>query len=280
MTRPPKSNPAEPNLLVIGIAATVLALAIVLGFMVLNGSLSGNGEPDPGGTAATIQRETPTATPETPVPSPSAAPGEEQPPEATPVPSPSPAPGEEQPLEPTPEPAVQAPVPAMNLQSVGPDDRFIVTKFGIDAPLSFRVVGEDGQLGNPDGSDDVAYYNFSAWPGYGGGPGVGGNAVFAGHVDSGFAPCRYGTVQPPCEAVLWDLNKLVVGDEITIRIAGVSYRYGVTSNEAVDETADWAPIFASTAQESITVVTCGGDFNPQTHNYDKRQVVVAARLPD
>ena len=59
---------------------------------------------------------------------------------------------------------------------------------------------------NPNGSDDVAYYNFSAWPGKGGAPGQGGNSVFAGHVDSGRAPCKNGTVPPPCEAVFWDIG--------------------------------------------------------------------------
>jgi LPXTG-site transpeptidase (sortase) family protein len=109
---------------------------------------------------------------------------------------------------------------------------------------------------------------------------MGGNAVFAGHVDSGFKPCHNGTVKPPCEAVLWDLNKLANGDEIDVTVSGVTYQYSVASNQPVsDEGGDWASILASTPQEQITIITCGGDFNPQTHNYDKRQVVTAVRLP-
>lgn len=100
----------------------------------------------------------------------------------------------------------------LNMTSVGADDRFIIEKFGVDAPLTYRSVGLDGAMPNPDGPDDVAYYDFSAWPGKGGAPGKGGNAVFAGHVDSGAKPCRNGTVPPPCQAVLWDLNGLKVGD--------------------------------------------------------------------
>jgi sortase (surface protein transpeptidase) len=83
---------------------------------------------------------------------------------------------------------------------------------------------------------------------------------------------------PPCAAVFWDLAKLNLEDEIDVTVEGVTFRYSVTSNEAVGEDASWASIFATTVDESITVVTCGGDFNPQTRNYDKRQVVTAVRI--
>jgi hypothetical protein len=186
------------------------------------------------------------------------------------------------------EPAVEAtidlsrPTPAavvdQNITSVSAGDRFLISKFGIDAPLSYKVVGPDGQMPNPDGPDDVAYYNFSAWPGKGGAPGKGGNAVFAGHVDSGAKACKNGTKPPPCEAVLWDLNSLKVGDEIEIKLAGVSYKYSVTSNQPVPaNNAPWDTIVGTTAQESITIITCGGDFNRDTHEYNNRQVVTASK---
>src|SRR5690606_28484228 len=96
---------------------------------------------------------------------------------------------------------------AENLQSLGENDRFLIPRFGVDAPLTYRAVGLDGVMPNPEGPDDVAYYDFSAWPGKGGRPGLG-NIVLAGHVDSGHVPCDNGTEPPPCTAVLWDLNNL------------------------------------------------------------------------
>ena len=169
-------------------------------------------------------------------------------------------------------------VAAENLTSVGPGDRFVISKFGVDAPLTYRKVGKDGQMPNPDGPDDVAYYDFSEWPGLGGGPGKGGNAVFAGHVDSGQKACKNGTVKPPCQAVLWDLNGLKVGDEIEVRVSGQSFKYRVTSNQPVPAaTGPWDQIVTATAQESITIITCGGDFNRETREYSNRQVVVAVR---
>lgn len=165
-----------------------------------------------------------------------------------------------------------------HLTSVGAEDRFVISKFGVDAPLTYRKVGKDGQMPNPDGPDDIAYYDFSEWPGIGGAPGKGGNGVFAGHVDSGQKSCKNGTVKPPCEAVLWDLNKLRAGDEIEVRVSGQSYEYRVTSNQPVPATTGpWDQIVSSTAEESITIITCGGDFNRETREYTNRQVVTAVR---
>ena len=158
-------------------------------------------------------------------------------------------------------------------------DRFVIAKIGVDAPLSYKVVGPDGVMPNPNGPDDVAYYDFSGFTGMGGTPGAGGNTVFSGHVDSGRVACKNGTVRPPCEAVLWDLSRLRLGDEIEVRLGGQVYRYRVTSNQPVGaESADWDRIVSSTAQESITIITCGGDFNRETGQYDSRQVVTAIRV--
>lgn len=167
----------------------------------------------------------------------------------------------------------------LNMTSVGPDDRFIIPKIGVDAPLTYRSVGLDGVMPNPEGPDDVAYYDFSAWPGKGGAPGIGGNALFAGHVDSGSKPCNNGTVPPPCQAVLWDLTNLKVGDEIQVRVNGETYTYSVVSNQPVDAaTGPWDEIVTATAKESITIITCAGNFNRETRSYSDRQVLVAERI--
>ena len=78
--------------------------------------------------------------------------------------------------------------------------------------------------------------------------------------------------------MLWDLSKVGVGDEIDVSVGGTTYRYSVVSTRSVPESSDWAPIVAATAKESITVITCGGDFNPATRTYDHRQVVKAERM--
>jgi hypothetical protein len=258
----PLSRTREPSLLLIGAVATVVALLVSFGTLALIDTSDGDG----GDSSRTVQ-----AAPEQTSETKEAASQTE---------APVPAPDAQRPAAQQ-DPVTQQPQPPtdLNLQAVSAEDRFVIPRFQVDAPLSFRVVAEDGRLEDPDGSDDVSYYNFSTWPGYGGGPGVGGNAVFAGHVDSGHAPCKNGSVPPPCTAVLWDLNKISEGDDIFVVVSGETYHYQVTSNQAVPEESDWAPIFASTEQESLTIITCSGDFNPQTRNYDKRQVVTAVRMP-
>jgi LPXTG-site transpeptidase (sortase) family protein len=164
-----------------------------------------------------------------------------------------------------------------NLTKLSGNDRIIISKFGIDAPLNLKTVGSDGQMPDPDTADDVVLYDFSAWPGLGGGPGTGGNAVLAGHVDSGRKACKNGTVKPPCQAVFWDVNKLKTGDEIEIKVNGQSFKYSVKANQAVSATTGpWEQIVSSTAEETITLITCGGTFS--NGEYNNRQVVTAVRL--
>jgi hypothetical protein len=164
---------------------------------------------------------------------------------------------------------------ADNLQSIGNGDRMLIPRFNVDAPLTYRAVGLDGIMPNPDGPDDIAYYDFTAWPGKGGRPGAG-NPVFAGHVDSGHVPCDDGTEPPPCTAVLWDLNNLALDDEIHVVVGNTRYKYAVTSNEPVDAASGpWDQIVSATAEPSLTIITCGGDFNRATGEYDKRQVLKA-----
>ena len=171
--------------------------------------------------------------------------------------------------------------PTGHWTDVGPDFTFVISKFGIEAPLTYRKVPSSGVMPNPDGPDDVAYYDFSDFEHFGGAPGLGGNAVFAGHVDSGSKACKNGTVPPPCEAVLWDLNLLEVGDIIEIHANGEVYQYEVQTNEPVSANlADgtWDQIVSSTEQETLTIITCGGDFNRETREYSNRQVVTATRV--
>ncbi|HEU0075998.1 MAG TPA: class F sortase, partial [Dehalococcoidia bacterium] len=122
---------------------------------------------------------------------------------------------------------------------------------------------------------------FSDFEHYGGAPGLGGNAVFAGHVDSGSKACKNGTVPPPCEAVLWDLNLLEPGDIIEIQANGEIYKYEVKTNQPVSASLNdgtWDQIVSSSEEETLTIITCGGDFNRETREYSNRQVVTATRV--
>jgi LPXTG-site transpeptidase (sortase) family protein len=147
--------------------------------------------------------------------------------------------------------------------------RFKIPSIGVDAPVTIRTVGSDGQMGVPNGRFDVVWYDFSAWPGLGGYPGDGGNAVFAGHVD----------YHPNYEAVFWDLHLVGAGDIIEVDLSnGNAVRYSVTSSESINPDADFSAYVSNTGEDTITIVTCQGTFNSATHQYDHRLVVRGTRI--
>ena len=232
-----------------GLAALVVIGILIVGFALSSGS-DDNGAGGTGPTGAQAQRS----------------------------PSPTSASGGLQTARPTPAATADLTQPtaeAENLQSIGDNDRMLIPRFNVDAPLTYRAVGTDGIMPNPDGPDDIAYYDFSAWPGKGGRPGAG-NPVFAGHVDSGHVACNNGSVPPPCQAVLWELNNLALEDEIHIVVDGTLYRFAVSSNEPVDAVSGpWDQIVSASAEPALTIITCGGDFNRETGEYTHRQVVKA-----
>ena len=40
--------------------------------------------------------------------------------------------------------------------------RMVIPRIGVNAPVNVRVMGADGAMGNPNGKDDVIWYDFSA----------------------------------------------------------------------------------------------------------------------
>ena len=168
------------------------------------------------------------------------------------------------------EQAVAAPTETASPTPVADIERLIIPAISVNAPVTPRTVDRDGRMPSPDGPQDVIWYDFSALPGLGGRPGAGGNTILAGHVDyHGYGP-----------AVFWDLRNVKQGDEITVRLRdGSEYKYTARSNRIVDPAAaSFNEIVASTTEESLTVITCAGDFDPATRNYDMRRVVWAVRV--
>jgi LPXTG-site transpeptidase (sortase) family protein len=156
------------------------------------------------------------------------------------------------------------------------DDRLVIPKAHVNAPITLKVVpAEGGYLASPNGPYDVVFYDFSAWPGIGGYPGIGGNPIFSGHVD--YHDCGQGVA---CTAVFWDLDLLSPGDTIEVHLKGTTYTYRVTGSldMKADDADTWSQVIKSTAKESITLITCGGDFNRATREYDTRHIVTGERV--
>lgn len=156
--------------------------------------------------------------------------------------------------------------------------RMRIPSLKIDAPLSTRPVPEGGQMPNPYGPDDIAYYDFSAMRGYGGFPGAGGNAVFAGHVDEA-AHLDYAGLDYLGPGVFFNLRNIDRGDIIEIDVGNGPVRYKVRWVREVElEDGDWRNILGSNVSiDSITLITCGGNFSTASRSYTSRTVVRAER---
>lgn len=149
------------------------------------------------------------------------------------------------------------------------NDRLVVARLGIDAPVNTQDVGADAKMGVPLGHDDVLRYNFPLFEGYGGYPGNGGSTLISGHVDY----YQYGL------AVFAPLRDVAYGDVIEYhRGDGIVVYYAVDWYADLPPNTDWNALAINTATDSIALITCNGEFNFETRSYDHRRVVHASIL--
>jgi LPXTG-site transpeptidase (sortase) family protein len=142
--------------------------------------------------------------------------------------------------------------------------RLVIPSAKVNAPLQTKGLNARNEMENPDGKDNVAWYNFTARPGFGS------NAVFSGHVD-------WYTGE---KGVFWHLRDVKEGDEIVLKLSdGMELKYRVTRNDVYKTTeTPVAEIVGETAQEVITLITCDGTFNKNTQDYSNRRIVRAERI--
>lgn len=177
--------------------------------------------------------------------------------------TPSPTP---KPHTPTPAPTV-TPIPSPPLGDQ--PYRMVIAKLGVNAPVN--AYGLDAKAipevpTGDDAPDVVAWYNFSAKPG------VGSNAVFAGHV----------TWNGP--AVFYKLTTMAPGDEIRlVSEDGDELVYRVSDVFSVDPAdPESLSVMHSTPEDVITIITCDGAFTATDDpvfggEYSARLVVRAQR---
>jgi sortase A len=121
---------------------------------------------------------------------------------------------------------------------------------------------DDGAMAAPSDPDTVGWYQLGV------GIGTPGNALLDGHVDWGGRLRVFGL-----------LRRLQTGDTFSITDAdGDVLRYSVTWTRIYE--ADTAPldeIFQQTSDEEVTLITCGGAFDPAIHMYVSRWIVRGVR---
>ncbi len=171
------------------------------------------------------------------------------------------------PHQPSPVPAVagvvQPPAPPLGDRPF----RLLIDKLGVDAPVATFGLDDNAVPEVPYEGGVVAWYDFTATPG------MGSNAVFAGHLT------WYG------DAVFKRLGELQPGDRIALRGEnGAELAYEVASNDLIDPSDPAVMrVFDATESDTITLITCGGTFYDTDDpiaggEYDLRQVVRARFL--
>lgn len=142
--------------------------------------------------------------------------------------------------------------------------RLVIPAAKVNAPVQVKGVNARNEMENPDGKDNVAWYNFTDRPGFG--P----NAVFSGHVD-------WYTGE---QGVFWYLRDLKQGDEVIVRMTdGTELKYRVTENKTYPASqAPVAEIIGPTSTEVVTLITCDGVFDRRSQDYNLRRIVRAERV--
>src|SRR4051794_15573212 len=137
---------------------------------------------------------------------------------------------------------------------------------GVYSPVETNEI-VDGELAAPSGPWVVAWYLQSARPG------ESGNVVMSGHVD-------YWNIGP---AVFAGLGTLEEGEVIEVTdAAGAAYDYAIAWVRAYPVDAltptQLREIVGPTAEPSLTLITCSGDFDRDRGEYLMRLVVRAERI--
>jgi LPXTG-site transpeptidase (sortase) family protein len=134
---------------------------------------------------------------------------------------------------------------------------------GLNAEIEVLEI-VDGAFEDPTTSDKVAWYKDTATPG------ESGNVMMAGHLNYWGDP----------EGVFFALAGVQEGEVIEVTLQdGTTYRYQVVSVEQVEANAETLEtVAAQTGEQTLTLITCGGQWDPGIQSYLHRTVVKAVQI--
>jgi len=124
----------------------------------------------------------------------------------------------------------------------------------------------NGDMGSPDNPFVAGWFNRSAVPG------EPGNALLGGHRDY---QDRDGNVDV---GVCWELDETRVGDQLLMFDGSRNHYfvYEIVDKVTIRPDSSAAEKYLSQTRESVvTLITCAGEFDEDSHSYDQRIIVVA-----
>lgn len=159
---------------------------------------------------------------------------------------------------------VSAPAPAAN--QVAKPMRIKIPVIGVNAAIEHVGLDENLAVDVPQGVMNAAWWQDGPLPGNTG------NSILVGHYDD----------YKGDPAVFWDLNKLKIGDRMSV----VDSNGGEKTFEVVeiavyrfDDLSVIDKIYGSTLGRNLNLITCGGIWDPVARNYDKRLVIYTRFVP-
>lgn len=122
-----------------------------------------------------------------------------------------------------------------------------------------------GAMGAPDNPDVIGWLHSSA------APGEAGNSLMVGHRDYTDINGRVGY------GVCWELDKSRLGDAIIVIDTdnALAYVYEIIEKVTIDpKDSDSLDYLRQTEEPVVTLITCNGSFDVNTHSYSHRLVLV------
>lgn len=138
--------------------------------------------------------------------------------------------------------------------------RLRIDALGVDAPIEGFGRDGDGQLDVPTDGATVAWYREGSVPG------AAGSSVLAAHVD-----------HDGRRGVFFDLDTLQAGDTVRVDFDdGRTLTFDVVRRRRyAKEDLPVHRLFSRNGDAVLTLITCGGRFDPTTRHYDANTVVQA-----
>jgi len=137
-----------------------------------------------------------------------------------------------------------------------------IAGIGVGAPVEAVGVAQDGTVEIPHNSDHVGWYEFGSAPGD-----PAGSVVIVGHRDS----------RTQGRGALYNLGAVALGDQIQVRMsAGNTVTYRIVERRFyAKQGLPWATFFTDHGPPRLTVITCGGAYDPNHGGYQDNLIVTA-----